>query len=676
MIRKKLLKLGIVAMAAITMASCMTGCDKKSTDTNKTSVKVMKNSGKDYKNSKDIKDGTILQCFCWSFDTINESMEDIAMAGYSAIQTSPINACYDGGNGGMELFGEGKWSYVYQPTDWTIGNYQLGTEKEFKEMCDVAESYGIKVIVDVVPNHTTKKTSEVTDKFIKAVGGKDKLYHKDATKTIDDYGDRKQCTLMGVGGLPDVDTENPLFQDYFIKYLNRCIADGADGFRYDTAKHIGLKDDPQDNSKEENNFWDKVLTGTDKADKIFNYGEVLQGDNDRIEDYIKKIGCTTASNYGLVMRLGIENEDLNAEDIKNLNIDTAEPSVVTWVESHDNYTGDDNTYNISNEDISLAWAVIAARSEGTPLFFSRPYGDTVDNKWGTMNRIGAAGDYIYKSAVVSAVNHFRNAMIGEKENIFNPDNEKAVACIERGKKGLVIVNGGKKNSDITISTALSDGKYTDRVNGEEYEVKDGKLAASVKGKTAIILYNEGYTDLGTTPEVKVADETEMSFYGKSLTVKLSANNTKSAQYSIDGKKKITFKDGDSIKLGDGVNAGKTVSLTLTGTSEDGNNTTMTYVFTKKKGTDKGTKIYFTKPESWKKTVYCYVYDETSASLVKYNEEWPGAKMKDEGKGKFSYTFTEDWAAPLVIFTDGDNQSNGEMEPGAKVEADKVYEISK
>ena len=97
-----------------------------------------------------IEDGAILHCFSWSFQTIEESLEDIALAGYSAIQTSPINACYDGGTGGNDLYGQGRWYYHYQPTDWKIGNYQLVTRDEFKSMCAKAEQYGIKVIVDAV----------------------------------------------------------------------------------------------------------------------------------------------------------------------------------------------------------------------------------------------------------------------------------------------------------------------------------------------------------------------------------------------------------------------------------------------------------------------------------------------------------------------------------------------
>ena len=103
----------------------------------------------DYKTADKVADGAILQAFCWDFNTIKESMGDIAAAGFSAVQTSPINECLEGEDGGMDLYGNGKWYYHYQPTDFKIGNYQLGTRDEFKAMCDEAHKYGVKVIVDV-----------------------------------------------------------------------------------------------------------------------------------------------------------------------------------------------------------------------------------------------------------------------------------------------------------------------------------------------------------------------------------------------------------------------------------------------------------------------------------------------------------------------------------------------
>ena len=87
----------------------------------------------------------ILHAWTWSFNTIREHLPEIKQAGYTIVQTSPINECYVGDNGGRQLFGKGKWYFHYQPTDWTIGNYQLGTRDEFKAMCDEATRLGIRI---------------------------------------------------------------------------------------------------------------------------------------------------------------------------------------------------------------------------------------------------------------------------------------------------------------------------------------------------------------------------------------------------------------------------------------------------------------------------------------------------------------------------------------------------
>ena len=97
-----------------------------------------------------MKDRTVLHMLgVWSFNAIKENMAAIKEAGYTSVQTSPINAVVEG-NGGDKKF-TNQWYYHYQPTAYTIGNYQLGNWKdEFIEMNRVAEQYGIKIIVDAV----------------------------------------------------------------------------------------------------------------------------------------------------------------------------------------------------------------------------------------------------------------------------------------------------------------------------------------------------------------------------------------------------------------------------------------------------------------------------------------------------------------------------------------------
>ena len=625
----------------------------------------------------EVADGTILHCFSWSFKTIEESLEDIALAGYSAIQTSPVNACYDGGNAGMELYGEGKWYYHYQPTDWTIGNYQLGTRDEFISLCAKAEELGIKVIVDVAPNHTTTTTEAISEALLNAVGGLDKLYHKNGLETIVDYTDVEQRTLWAVGGLPDVNTEDPAFQDYFIAFLNDCIACGADGFRYDTAKHIGLADDPRDDSALPNNFWDRVMTEVDRPDELFIYGEVLQDGGERIADYMAKLGGATASEYGSRIRNAFDYNLVYAGTMGDLAVGGATGNAVTWVESHDNYTGDNSTGRTMNEDkVKMAYAIIAARGQGTPLFFSRPYGSTTSDLWGTFNRIGMVGDDLYKDPIIVAANRFRNAMVGLDERFVNPDDDtRDVLVIERGTKGLCLINVSNAPYSVEMKVGAEDGEFVNRADETEvFTVKNGILTGTIKAKGVAFLYNEGYLELADAPVVKVADDTSGSFMGETLLVTLRAENCVKASYSVDGAPAVEYTDNTPLRLENMSEEEAEITITLHGENAAGNVTNVTYVFKKQQPIAAGTKIFFEKPTGWDDILYAYVYDESTYSTVKSNKSWPGVEMVKEEEGLYSYTFEEEWIAPLVIFNDKTRQSNGAMEPGAMVVPDKVYTL--
>lgn len=666
---KKVLSL---ILASILVASIATGCSSSKDNNNNNNNSNNNTTTKiDYKLANNIKDGAILHAWSWSFKTITESIEDIAAAGYTTIQTSPINECYVGSNGGMQLNGEGKWYYHYQPTDWTIGNYQLGTKEEFVQMCAKAHEYGIKIIVDVVPNHTTGFEDAVSQNLINAVGGLDNLYHINGKTNISKYSDRLQCTSYAMNGLYDVNTENPKFQDYFIAYLNECIACGADGFRYDTAKHIALSDDPKADASLENNFWERVTTEITNADNIFNYGEILQGDNERISDYISAIGNATASSYGYIIREGVTDKNLNAVKMQNFEAGGSN-NVVTWVESHDNYTGDNTYKSISETDIILAWAIICGRAEGTPLFFDRPYGSTSSNMWGTINRIGSAGSDLYKNPTIVAVNRFRNAMVGESEKFSNPNNNNSILMIERGTKGCVIINSSTKAISLTdISISIADNSYTNRVDGTSvYTVSNGKLSGTIPAQSVVVLYNDGYLNLAKSASVSADFDTNV-FYTDTFDILLHCKDNTSAVYNINGGAETSYTDGTKITIGNNVTLNDTITVTLKATNSDNATSTMTYYFTKKSSVANGAKIYFKKPSSWGDNVNAYIYDESGSTTLTISS-WPGVAMKDEGNGLYSYEFKEGWSSALVIFNDGSNQLPAAMESGYQLQDGMTY----
>lgn len=619
------------------------------------------------------KEGVILHAFCWSFNTIKESMADIAAAGYTSIQTSPINECYDG-DAGMQLYGDGKWYYNYQATDYKIGNYQLGTREEFIAMCDEADKYGIKIIVDVAPNHTTTRTDYVSEGLINAVGGLDKLYHDNGMINMTNYSDRLSCTTYAMGGLPDIDTENPDYQRYVIDYLNDCIVCGADGFRFDAAKHIGLLDDPGENEKK-CDFWDNVLSALVNSDRLFNYGEVLQGDNERIEAYIGTIGAATASSYGRILRSCATRGNITVENMSDYRCKNL-TDVVLWVESHDNYINDGTGETITDKDVELAWSIIAAKSEGTPLFFSRPYGASNDNPWGTLNEIGAAGSSIYKSPTVSAVNHFRNAMIGESEKLVNPEACTTVLLIERGTKGLVIVNI-RDDYELQIKTSLADGTYVNRVDKTtEYTVKDGMLICTVPAESTIVLYNEGFIQIEEMPEASAESAEYYAMSRDTVDVTLHVSGASEGIYVLGDGEETAYTDGTIITVGDSIGAGEAVKLTVKAKNSAGFTSAMSYTFTKAapaalEAVTDGMTVYFKKPVSWGDTIYAYIYDDSDGGL-KILKDWPGNKMKPEGDGAYSYTFEAEWSSGVIMFSDGKNQYPSSNEPGTPIVEDKVY----
>lgn len=662
---KKITATIMATLMVASTASAFSGCSE---NTQTASV--------DYKNAENVKDGAILQAFSWDFNTIKESMADIAAAGFTSIQTSPINECLEGEGGGMELYGNGKWYYHYQPTDFKIGNYQLGTREEFKAMCEEAEKYGINILVDIIANHTTPTTEAVSQDLINAGGGSlETLYHQNNSKDITDYGSRIQCTTYKMGGLPDINTERPSFQDYFLEFVNDCIACGADGFRYDTAKHIGLPDDPKEDDGFENNFWERVTTEIDKADEMFIYGEVLQGSNDRIVDYVDAIGATTSSTYGSKIRSAITSNFLDTSMIIDYWLGSAPLNMVTWVESHDNYINDGTWAQLTDDQVILGWAIITARKDGTPLFFSRPYNSSMDNEWG-MNRIGTQGDDMYKDDRVSAVNFFRTAMIGEEENLVNPNMDSSAIAIERGTKGLVIANGlGELKVD--FETNLADGTYVDRVdNTTEYIVKDGKITCetAIPENSVVVLYNEGYTQYADCAEVGVAEDTQFTFETETVSATLTLKNAKSATYSINGGEEVAFEDGDTVTLEP--NEDNVAVLELRAVNEQDIKTYERVEFTYKKSYEikAGTKVYFEVPDTgdWGDELYAYVYND----YLDENEEWPGLPMTKESDGKYRYTFIDDWETPYIIFNDGDASDSVQYPSGQGllVEPDKTYTV--
>lgn len=470
-----------IATTAVVAAMSLAGCESKDNDP------VVETN-----------DEVILHAWSWSFNTIAENMHLIAESGYDMVQTSPAQTCFVGEDGGLALFSQegdsvrGKWYYYYQPIDWKIGNYMLGSRDDFKAMCDSAHKYNVRIIVDVLPNHVAIDHTAVTAALDSVVGGHENLFHANGFTDITQWNDRYECTTGMMGKLPDVNTENPDFQYYYMKYVNDLIACGARGFRYDTAKHIGLPSDPTDEKSERNNFWD-IATGRDSIkditllypDSLFIYGEVLQDRNVKELEYAEYMDLT-ASNYGGALRNALNNHSYHADNLIEWHHPVAPAQLVTWVESHDTYCNAHESAGMSDELIRQGYVFLTARQHGTPLFYSRPAGSTRDNYWGN-NRVGERGnDEFFHPEVVAAI-AFRKAMTGRAEVVVASENG-AVIEVSRGTKGAALINISEEAQAITMTTTLPNGTYTDKVHNTTFTVADGMIRGELAPLASYMLY--------------------------------------------------------------------------------------------------------------------------------------------------------------------------------------------
>lgn len=578
-----------------------------------------------------MKDGTILHAWCWSFNAIKENMAAIKEAGYTSVQTSPINAVVVG-NGGDKKFTE-QWYYHYQPTAYTIGNYHLGTEAEFIEMNRVAEQYGIKIIVDAVLNHTTSDYKKVSSEITSIT-----KWNRGNTK-IENWRSREEVTQKSLLGLWEWNTQNPEVQQYLLKFLKNAVADGADGFRYDAAKHIEL---PGEYPNEfGSNFWNVILNnGTE-----FQYGEVLQDNISRDADYANLMSIT-ASQYGHSIRDMLRNRNVNAGNLGNYQAGVDPSKLVLWVESHDTYANgktdsESESAWMSDEDLKLGWAMITARAKGTPLFFSRPVGGGKGVRFPEQTKIGDAGSNLYKDPTIVAVNKFHNAMVGQSEYIRNPNGDTSVAMIERGTQGAVIANLSDSEKSLNTETKLANGTYKDQISGKTYTVSNGRLSGSVARRSVLVLTNGESFDNLASLSVQGYQAGSHTFLTDTLNLTLQTSNTSEATYSVNNGAPIKFENGKVITIGSQVQFGETVTVTLSAKNAKGETVQSVYRFTKE-DPKANTTIRFENPDKWT-DVFVYMYNAKGEKLL---GAWPGTKMEKDGTGLFAITL------PTSYETDG------------------------
>lgn len=434
--------------------------------------------------AEQIQNGVTLHCWNWSFANIEANMAKIAAQGYTAVQVSPIQQCKQWTKGDYMSV----WWALYQPASFSIdntGNSALGTKSDFVRMCNTAHKYGIYVIVDVVANHmgdngSNKKSPAIIDDL-----EYDSSCWHDISKNISNYYNRYDITQYCMDGVPDLNTSNSKVQNYVLNFLKECIDAGADGFRFDAAKHI---ETPEEYGGFGSNFWPTVVNGAKNYAKstrnidLYCYAELLYHPDDggSLSDkaYTKYMNVTDNSWSDMVRNSVIGDQSASSFSY-SYHKDATASQLVLWAESHDNYAGDGSQY-MSVQNINKTWALVAARADAMGLYLARP-SNFYPQKLGEATMSGWNYDE------VGAVNRFHNAFVGQSEYVAN---ENGIAYVERGDSGVILVNcNGAATSVKVTANRMKDGTYIDQITGNTFRVSGGKISGNIGSTGIAVVYN-------------------------------------------------------------------------------------------------------------------------------------------------------------------------------------------
>ena len=603
-------------------------------------------------------DGVMLHAFNWSYNTIKENLPAIAAAGYTTVQTSPVQQPKDYSTSGDVT---GQWWKLYQPISFHIAEKSwLGTKDDLKSLCDEADKYGIKIICDIVSNHIANADEDRPETVSNQVKKYEpEFYKKRRTYTRTYKGDANDSSVQAVvqghvSKCPDLVTNDTAVQGYIINLLKECIDCGVDGFRFDAAKHIETEDDGEYAS----DYWKNITTSASSyytqktGDDLYIYGEILNncGADRSYSSYTKYINVTDNKTGDAVLYNVTKGKASTATNAKYKS-GVAASNAVLWAESHDTYEGNSgssgfsNTAGISDENVVKAWAIVASRKDSTALFFARP---------GTALMGNISTDSTYKSTAVSEINKFHNLFVGQSEKLGSSGD---IAYVARGTSGIVLSNCNGTNASVSISgTGLADGKYTDTVSGAEFTVANGVLTGSIGNTGVAVVYN------GTTTPKAINSVESGSFRGDTMTLTLGLENATSGTYCLDDSTPVKFTGTTSIRIGSDYKPGETITLTVTAT--DGVKTSsMVYKYTKSTAQESGVYVFFNpaNKKGWSAPYQVYIYDETTNKGTVYkNANWPGEAMTlDPATGYYYYEVPK--SSSISADEDDENQAPSDFD---------------
>ena len=495
----------------------------------------------------------------------DDGLARLKKLGFTAIWLTPLVVQQPPTDGGAGYHG-------YWGVDFLDVDPHLGTKEDLLALSSCAEKLGLKLILDVVTNHTgdivwyNNREAYIPDKYknIKNPSWLNEIsnYHN--------YGDMNSCWSPGACvrdgdffGLDDLATEKPevynglaeVYGDWIEKY-------GFVGFRVDTARHL-------DNEFFKN--WSpqiNQIAGESGMANFTIFGEVWEPSPIALMPYIRVNKMQSALDFPF-QRVAVDYaaSSSNAGILKNLfayddyytSATSSASNLVTFLGNHD--MGRAN-FLIERVKINPPGQLLSrVKLANTLLYLSRGiptvyYGDEVGILGSGNGRDQLARQDLFPTKVEIWKQEARvtGRPVGDADSFTdtfsNPIAKHLMALSElrrahpalaneqmqiRYAKGpvfafskralnekreyLVALNNGAKARTVTISTATS-GKWRDLIDGKSFMSKSGELTLKLDGLSSKILRAESDINLRGIKlgKLSLKEDFLSGFYNLSLKV--------------------------------------------------------------------------------------------------------------------------------------------------------------
>ncbi|MGB0524805.1 MAG: alpha-amylase family glycosyl hydrolase [Flammeovirgaceae bacterium] len=556
----------------------------------------------------------------------------------------------------------------YYTLDWTEVDPNMGTKETLREMVDAAHARGIRVIMDVVMNHTGYGSGYPLHTWIRANSGGTDLN-------------------TPLAGLPDILTENvstdvalpnvllnkwdaakegqelaeleefftrtgyprtPRY--YLIKWLTDWVREfGIDGFRIDTAKHVELL--AWSELKAEAILalreW-KANNPTKKLDDLDFYmtGEVFGMGFTKNEYH-------TQGNFNSTINFDFKNAVVNPNNLENVYAQYAqglnndpEFGVLNYISSHDVDLFDRN--NLYHGGSALLLAPGAAQiyygdETGRPFY----PGQNDDQRlrlfmnWDDMDTDLLAhwqkvGKFRQNHPAIGAGSHYRlntSPYTFVREYIGETVYDKVV----------VVMNASGSTTVELGEIFPANSEVRDAYTGQVATVSDGKVTFTAGSQGLILI--ESTTALVAPPKLTISPA-DVVHSDDPVTVTLTATDpvdtNPTIYYTLDGSTPST----DSPVYTAPFTLTEETTVKAIACNDNG---ACSSVLEKHYhiGEIEGFTVYFYRPDTWENEPNIYYWNTDPAGVLA-PVQWPGVSMVDEGDGWYSFFF-EDLLSTNLIF---------------------------